>query len=338
MSQIKKNVTNKTKPLPIKKILKSRLGNKTNLNNTNINNIKLKHSYSDLIKLLEIVLQLQKKKKLIKPSNRKNNSRTNHSNTNRNIIDGVSSSNEIELSQPNLITVLPSSHNVNQYRLLEHEISNMRNQYNNSNRNNALPQIENKHEVPINWTHKNTDALELVRKVAKHRDVNAANELVKVVPEFKHMLEDIAEIGASGAKEHIKTLHKDITILENNKNQLEENNNKMNYEINNLQQSLSEIEYNKQEVEQKYSDIEQEFLSKSKEYDDLTDLTSSITNQNYELMKLNESKTDEINGLEMLYNTTKKGLDKLINQEQDRLNKIDELNKIIDDKNKKLNY
>ena len=55
-------------------------------------------------------------------------------------------------------------------------------------------------------------------------------------------------------------------------------------------------------------------------------------------MKLNESKTDEINGLEMLYNTTKKGLDKLINQEQDRLNKIDELNKIIDDKNKKLNY
>ena len=303
--------------------------NIVNLNKIHLNN-KFNRNDKDLLNLLKLILSIRKRKRSNKA--KYNNSNNSHDSK---IISDVNSS-FIPANQPNTVHLLPQSHNVNQYRMIENELNNLRNQINDTHRKNALPMIENKHETPINWTHKDNDAFELIKRVAKHRDINAANELVKNVPEFKDMMTDLTELGSSSAKEYIKTLHKDINILEKNRSEIEETNSKMSYEINNIQDKLNVIENNKSTLEEKITDLEDELNSKSSELYTLNKTNSDIQDQNYQLLANIDVYKQDISGLEKLYNSTKQKLDSAINQEQDLNNKLNEMNEIIADKHNEI--
>jgi DNA-directed RNA polymerase subunit F len=238
--KINNNIVNVTK-LP-------KITTKINLNNKYIRQDK---------ELLEILKLIFEKKKRKKRNNDKINSK-NKSSAISGINAGVASPKiEIEERKPNFIPVLGNSHNVNTYRMLENEIMQLKNNLNNKRLENGSISLneaknnllENKKEHAINWTHTEPEAFELVRKVAKHRDPQAAKKLVENIPEFKGMMEDLAELGASSAKDHIKALNKDIDILEENRNKLDEHNNKLNDEIDELNFKIKQIENNKDLLE-----------------------------------------------------------------------------------------
>ena len=51
----------------------------------------------------------------------------------------------------------------------------------------------------------------------RDKDPEAGKLIVEQVPEFKNMMEEVAEIGASGAKQYIKHLESEIKYLEDTK-------------------------------------------------------------------------------------------------------------------------
>ena len=287
--------------------------NKIHLNNKYIRNDK------ELLALLKFILAIRKRK-------RYNKSKLfNKYNNDTKIIDNI----DISKSTPNLYNVLPINHNINQYRMIENELNNMRNQINHNNIKNALPQIENKHETPINWTHYNTEPYELIKKVAADRDPIAAKKLVDVVPEFKNMMEDLAELGASSAKDYIKGLEKDIYNLNEKRTDLEDNNNKLNYEIETMQTKLEDINNNKTFLENKVDELN----------DNINDLSTSNDNfrsENNRLINSIDKYKSDIDGLEKLYQSTKSNLDKIILDEQDMKNKIIQMDDVINAKHKEI--
>ena len=64
--------------------------------------------------------------------------------------------------------------------------------------------LENKKVAPINWTDFDHSAIDLIRSVARDRNPDSAKKLAEVVPEFKGMMEDIAELSAPSAKYYLK--------------------------------------------------------------------------------------------------------------------------------------
>ena len=149
-------------------------------------------------------------------------------------------------------------------------------------------------------------------------------------------MQDLTEIGASSAKEYIKHLHKDINILEKNRNDLDENNNKLNYEINSMQDKLNDIENNKSNLEEKITELEDDLNNKATELYTLNENNSNIQNQNYQLLSNIEQYKKDISGLEKLYNSTKQNLDKTIIEETKMIEKINQMNEIIEDKHKEI--
>ena len=77
--------------------------------------------------------------------------------------------------------------------------------------------LEYKKSTPINWTDFDHSAIDLIGSVERDRNPESAKKLSEVVPEFKGMMEDIAELGASNAKDYIRGLEKDIHRLNDTK-------------------------------------------------------------------------------------------------------------------------
>ena len=217
------------------------------------------------------------------------------------------------------IQLLGNNHNINQYRMIESEIHNLRNDI---NKKTTLPMLENRHEPPINFTYTNPDAFELVKKVAKYRDPNAAKELVRNVPEFKNMMEDLTQLGASSAKEYIETLNRDIDILINTKNDIEQENSKLNYEIETTKEKLDKITSNKEQVEEQINELNQQ------QYE-LSQMNENKTNENQKLNKEIDELKSDLEGMEGLFETTKANLKKYIIQEVELNNKIEDMNNVI---------
>ena len=302
--------------------------NKIHLNNKYIRNDK------ELLNLLKFILMIRKKKRSNKQKMNK------YSDAHRNAVTSpkiTSSINEVgEIKQHNPIHILPQSHNINQYRMIENELTNMRNQINQNNRKNSLPTIENKHDPSINWTHHNNDAIELIRKVAVERDPDAAKKLVDAVPEFKNMMSDLHELGASSAKDYIKGLEKDIYALNEKRSYLEENNNKLNYEIEVMQSKLHDIESEKENLENKIDTLEDDLNYKSDSLTILNKSNQDIQNQNYQLLEEIERNKTNIDELEKLYQSTKTNLDNIILEEQNMNDKISQMNDVINEKHKEI--
>ena len=56
----------------------------------------------------------------------------------------------------------------------------------------------------------------------RDKDPEAGKLIVEQVPEFKNMMEEVAAIGASGAKKYIKHLESEIKHLEDTKEKYKE--------------------------------------------------------------------------------------------------------------------
>ena len=82
--------------------------------------------------------------------------------------------------------------------------------------------LENRWEPTINWTAHNKDSFEILRKAVRDKDPEAGKIIVEQVPEFKNMMDEIAEIGAIGAKKYIKHLESEIKNLEGTKDKYNE--------------------------------------------------------------------------------------------------------------------
>ena len=231
----------------------------------------------------------------------------------------------------NVIHSIGQGHDVNQYRFIEQEIKQLKNELNNRSIENGGSKLmlENKKDSAINWTYSDPTAFELVRKVAKHRDPQAAAELARNIPEFKGMMEDIAELGAAPVREHIKILHKDMSVLERNKNELEDHNNKLDYEINQMNDKIHNIELQKTLLETKIEEVEEEFKEKQNDYENLNNANYHLKSENEQLNDLTEKYKRDIDGLELVLRKTKENMDRYINEEVDLKTKIQQLDDIL---------
>jgi len=234
------------------------------------------------------------------------------------------------------IRMLPMQHNINQYRLIENEINKLNNDLNQFKRLNNISTSSTTPKTILNHTYTNPEAFELVRKVAKHRDIDAANELVKNVPEFKNMMEDLAELGASSAKEHIAAINKDISILEKNRNELDEHNQKLNSEIDELNKKITDMDMNKILLIDKLNDLQKELDEKEQEAINLNMSNQQMQNENAALLSRMDQFRSELNKLDGLYNATKNNLDKIQQQEIEMKTHIDDLNNVISEKEKEI--
>ena len=91
---------------------------------------------------------------------------------------------------------MPFYHPINRYNQLEYEIKRDIIDLNDKIYNNRGNLLENKREATINWTFCSKDPFEILRKAIKDKDAEAGKIIVDQVPEFKNMLEEVAEIGA----------------------------------------------------------------------------------------------------------------------------------------------
>ena len=101
----------------------------------------------------------------------------------------------------------------------------------------------------------------------RDNDPEAGKLIVEQVPEFKNMMEEVAEIGASGAKKYIKHLENEIKHLESSKERYNE------------------------DVENIYNDIQ----DKQNKIDELVANIAHLEQQNYELLEDIESKEKQLN-------------------------------------------
>uniref|UniRef100_UPI0025879185 hypothetical protein n=1 Tax=Hydrotalea sp. TaxID=2881279 RepID=UPI0025879185 len=113
-------------------------------------------------------------------------------------------------------------HPVNRYNQIEYEIKNQINEINRKLQDNGNKLLENKREPSINWTAHNNDSFEILRRAVRDKDPEAGKMIVEQVPEFKDMMEEVAEIGASVAKKYIKHLENEIKHLEGTKDKYNE--------------------------------------------------------------------------------------------------------------------
>ena len=326
--KINNNIVNVTKP--------ARITTKINLNNKYIRQDK------ELLEILKLFFVKKKRK------TRNNKMNALASKNKSSAISGINATKIDKIAEEpirtNFIPVLGNNHNVNTYRMLENEIIQLKNNLNNKrleNRSISLNEaknnlLENKKDHAINWTHSEPEAFELVRKVAKHRDPEAAKKLVTNVPEFKGMMEDLAELGASSAKEHIKTLNKDFDILEENSNKLDQHNTKLNDEIDELNNKIRLIESNKDLLESQTYELQQELEQKQREIDSINKSNDEIRAENKNLLDTIEKYKNDIIGLDKLFTSTKYNLDKAISQEVELNEKIQNLNDIIEQKQEEI--
>ena len=145
-------------------------------------------------------------------------------------------------------------------------------------------------------------------------------------------MEDLAELGASSAKEHIKNLNKEIDILEQNRNRMEEQNNKLNYEIEEYSDKVKQIELNKEYLENRISDIENDLSNKGIELNDLTESNTKIRDENIFYIDQIDKYKGEVAGLELVYNSTKENLNKAIDKELEMNQKLEMLEEVLKQK------
>ena len=113
--------------------------------------------------------------------------------------------------------ILSMYHPVNRYNQIEYEIKNQINELNRKLHDNGSRLLANRREQSINWTVHHTDSFEILRRAVRDKDPEAGKMIVEQVPEFKNMMEEVAEIGDSRAKKYIKHLENEIKHLEGTK-------------------------------------------------------------------------------------------------------------------------
>lgn len=332
-----RKVTKVTTNPKMKQSNTQKLSNVINLNNPFI------QSDPEIMKVLKELLMLLNKKKINKKKiQQQKQSKSLIGNTlgmKSNKIESSISSEPID--QPRYqptphINILGGNHDNNRYRQLEYEIKDLTKTINEQNRSNARPMIENKHELPINFTHVDDEAYDLVKKVAKYRDPEAAAKLVKHVPEFKNMMSDLAELGASSARVYLDEVNRDISILEKNKYELEEKNEKLNEEINELNDKVQSIETNRQQVEEKLNELQEQMTTKEQEYDNLNYSSEQIQRANDKLNLQIEKNKQQLEGLEITHKATQENLDKAIDKEMQLKEKLEILEEVLRQKEEEI--
>ena len=85
----------------------------------------------------------------------------------------------------------------------------------------------------------------------KDKDPEAGKIIVEQVPEFKNMMEEVAAIGASGAKKYINHLESEIKHLESTKEKYNEEVDNIYNDIQEEQNKIDELAANIAHLEQK---------------------------------------------------------------------------------------
>ena len=314
-----RKVTKVTTKPKMKQNNTQKLSNVINLNNPFL------QSDPELMKLLkEILVILNKKRKYKRKLQQSKLIQGNTLGMKSNKIESTVSSEPVDVPryQPPQISILGGNHDNNRYRQLEYEIKDLTKTINDQNRNNMRPMLENKHELPINFTHADDSAFELVKRVAKYRDQDAAKELVKQVPEFKGMMSDLAELGASSARMYLDEVNKDISILEKNKYELENKNEKLNDEIEQLNDKVQTIELNRNQVEDRLNELQDSLQSKEYEYNQLNYTNEQIQRANEKLNLQIDKNKEQLQGIELVHQETLKNLNKAIDSEIEMKEKL----------------
>ena len=161
------------------------------------------HSYVAHVDLLILLINKNKRKSTRKLINKIKNRHEQHRNEAQGDILKVSEA----INNFHRNPILPIYHPVNRYNQIEYDIKNQINEINRKLHDNGSKLLENKREPSINWTAHNNDSFEILRKAVKDKDPEAGKIIVEQVPEFKNMMEEVAAIGASGAKKYINHLH-----------------------------------------------------------------------------------------------------------------------------------
>ena len=86
--------------------------------------------------------------------------------------------------------------------------------------------------------------------------------IVEQVPEFKNMMEEVAKIGASGAKKYIKHLESEIKHLEGTKDKYNEDVENIYNDIQEKQNKIDELAVNIAHLEQQNYELLEEIDSK----------------------------------------------------------------------------
>ena len=84
----------------------------------------------------------------------------------------------------------------------------------------------------------------------RDKDPEAGKMIVEQVPEFKNIMEEVAEIGASGAKKYIKHLENEIKHLESTKDKYNEDVENIYNDIQDKKNKIDELAVNIAHLEQ----------------------------------------------------------------------------------------
>ena len=251
-----------------------------------------------LFDLLILLINKNKRKSTRKLINKIKNRHEQHRNETQGDILKVSD----EINNFHRNPILSMYHPSNRYNQIEYEIKNQINELNRKLHDNGNKLLENKREPSINWTTHNNDSFEILRKAVRDKDPEAGKLIVEQVPEFKNMMEEVAAIGASGAKKYINHLESEIKHLENTKEKYSEEVDNIYNHIQEKQNKIDELAVNIAHLEQQNYELLADIETKEKQLNDYDNVNDKLYEENETLLKLIESNKTNAEGLRTLYN------------------------------------
>ena len=123
----------------------------------------------------------------------------------------------------------------------------------------------------------------------RDKDPEVGKLIVEQVPEFKNMMEEVAEIGASGAKKYIKHLEREIKHLEGTKEKYNEDVENIYNDIQDKQNKIDELAANIAHLEQQNYQLLEEIKNKEKQFNESDTVNDKLYEENEVLLKLIES-------------------------------------------------
>ena len=173
-----------------------------------------------IYKIIKLLLERKKIRKIRKNIKNTKNKHEQHRNETQGNILKIND--EIRYNR-----FLPMYHLVNNYKQLKYELNQKIENHNKKLMDHGAHSsklLEYKKSAPVNWTDFDHSAIDLIRSIARDRNPDSAKKLAEVVPEFKGMMQDIAYLGTSSAKDYIRGLEKDIRKLNDTKEHMQEEN------------------------------------------------------------------------------------------------------------------
>ena len=116
------------------------------------------------------------------------------------------------------------------------------------------------------------------------------------------MLEEVAEIGASGAKEYIKHLENEIKHLEGTKEKYYEDVENIYNNIQDKQNKINELAVNIAHLEQQNYDLLEDIDTKEIQLNEYDTVNDKLYDENETLIKLIEDNKTHVDNLRTLYN------------------------------------